>query len=117
MLSLPSNSVLALRISVMGDGEGRGGVEGANGIGWGIPPRSVGGAWIPEGCEEGISRRSRFHRPVPGILTFRYTPRGPTFTLNGAAPTVALSPCRVRFSLMPGSTLNVLRNRQLMRIS
>jgi hypothetical protein len=66
------------------------------------------------GGDEGTSSRSRFQTPIPGILTFRYTPRGPTFTLNGAAPRVALRPWRVRFNFTPGRTLKVFRNLQLM---
>jgi hypothetical protein len=109
MPSLLNNSVLALCISVMGDAEGLGDEA------WGTSPRSAGDGRIL-GCEEGlegISRRCRSHKPVPGMLTFRYTPLGPMLTLKGAAPSVALRPWRVRFNLMPGSTLEVLRKRQL----
>src|ERR1035441_2461489 len=60
--------------------------------------------------------RCRSHIPVPGMLTFLYTPLGPTLMLNGAAPSVALRPRAVRFSLTPGSTLKVLRKRQLITI-
>jgi hypothetical protein len=55
------------------------------------------------------------HIPVPGMLTFRYTPFGPMLMLNGAAPSVALRPRAVRFNFTPGNTLKVLRKRQLMR--
>src|SRR5579863_9002224 len=61
----------------------------------------------------GTSRRVRFQSPVPGMLTLLYSPRGPTFTLNGAIPNVALRPWRVTFNLTPGMTLNDFRKRQL----
>src|SRR5205823_3088024 len=94
------NSVLALRISVIGDDEGgsRGG-------------RSA--CCMFTDSLDVTSIRSRLHRPVPGIVRFLYTPRGPTFTLRGAAPRVALRPCRVKFSFTQGNTLKVFRNRQL----
>jgi hypothetical protein len=105
MLSLPNNSVLALRISLSDDtGEIS---DGANGT------KESGSLWIPDGCDEGTPMRCLSHIPVPGMLMFLYTPLGPTLTLNGAVPRVALSPRAVRFSLTPGRNLNVLRNRQL----
>ena len=96
-LALFKSSVLALRISWAGSvpAGGSGGAEGLDG-----------GA--TEGA--GVSSRVRFHRPVPGMLTLLYVPCGPMFKLNGAAPSVALRPRRVRLSLTPGRTLNDFRN-------
>src|ERR1022692_1006159 len=115
MLSLLRVSVLALCISMVGEDE-TGVDDGTNGSVGEAVAESVTGGSVRDGWDEGKSRRCRSHIPVPGLLTFWYTPLGPTLTLNGDAPSVALSPRAVRFSLTPGITLKLLRKRQLIRV-
>src|ERR1022692_545076 len=115
MLSLLRVSVLALCISMVGEDE-TGVDDGTNGTVGEAVAGSVTGGSVRDGWDEGKSRRCRSHIPVPGMLTFWYTPLGPTLTLNGDAPSVALSPRAVRFSLTPGNTRKVLRKRQLIRM-
>jgi hypothetical protein len=48
--------------------------------------------------------------PVPGNEAVPYTPRGPTFIVNGAPPMLQLRPVFDRLSFTPGMTLKECRN-------
>jgi len=120
MLSLVRSSVLALWTTSAG---GKPTVGTATGLGAedGTEYPLVFGVIRCAGvAESGLGAASdppvsccRRDMPVPGIEAVPYTPRGPTLTVNGEPPKLALRPVFDKLSLTPGMSLNDLRKRQL----
>jgi len=67
----------------------------------GVKEDGAGPPFEGESCGPG-PKCSRKEMPVPGIEAVPIKPRGPTFSVNGAPPMLALRPLLERFNLSPG---------------